>query len=210
MAHDPKEVLKGFIPTCERLWMDHQLYYELFETDARTLTLYEATAQMTFVDLNHILISNLIIGVCQITDPAKTMGHENLTTNFIIKELSWPNDVLAKLTEANDRMMKFRDLVIDARRKRVAHRDLKAQIEEMNDLGVFSKGADQAFIKDLAAFVNVANEHLFGEPHPIEVGGATDVSNLVRALGKAAIYDKCAKCSDKDRTNAVLDYEARR
>jgi hypothetical protein len=102
MAHDPKEVLRSFLPTCERLWMDHQLYYQLFETNARTLALYEATAQMTFVDLNHILISHLIIGVCQITDPAKTMGHENLTTNFIIKKLSWPNDVLARRCGQND------------------------------------------------------------------------------------------------------------
>jgi hypothetical protein len=190
--------------------MDHQLYYQLFETNARTLALYEATAQMTFVDLNHILISHLIIGVCQITDPAKTMGHENLTTNFIIKKLSWPNDVLARLTEANDQMMKFRDLVINARRKRVAHRDLNAQIKETRDLGVFSKGADHDFLNHLAAFVNIASEHLFGDPHSIEVGGATDVNKLVRTLGKAAIFDKCPKCSENDRISAVLDYEAAR
>src|SRR5207237_1108901 len=124
------------------------------------IALFEATAQMTFVDLNEILIGHLIIGFCQVTDPAKSNGCENLTTNFIIKELSWPTDVLAKLTDLNERMMKFRALIIDARRKRLAHKDLKAQIEEMRELGIFSKGADHAFIKDLAAFVNIANEHL--------------------------------------------------
>jgi len=207
MTHDSKEVLKGFVAECEELWIDHALYCELFETDGRTLALYEAIAHKTFVDLNRILVGHLFVGFCRVTDPAHTGKHDNLTTNFIVEELQWPGDVLRKLKEVNECMMKFRALVVDARRKRLAHTDLKAQIKDLGDLGAFPKGDDREFLKDLAEFVNIAHEHVFGEPHPIEVGGATDANDLIRALGKSAIFDACSKCSEQERTNAVLNYE---
>jgi hypothetical protein len=164
---------------------------------------------MCFHDLNGILIEHLVIQFCKLTDPAQTGKYPNLTTNFILNELPWPTDVQKALHEINDRLMAFRKHIEPARNKRTAHTDLIAQITPLGDLGQFPKGDDARFLADLQAFVDIAHQHLNGAPRPIHPGAATDTHQLVRALGKAVLFDGCDTCTEAVRTVAVLDYEAR-
>src|SRR5579872_4222229 len=150
MTCDPKDALQSFVPICEELCFDHALYSELFETNERTLKLYETTAPNTFQDLIRILGGHLIVRFCRVTDPASTGKNPNLTTNYFVEQIQWPDEVLLKLQDANGRMMKFRDLIVDARNKRLAHVDLKAQVVSLGELGKFQKGDDTKFIRDLS------------------------------------------------------------
>lgn len=206
---DPKAVINEFCTVCERVWMDHDLYLSLFE-DRRDLDLYATIAPMCFQDLNGILIEHLVIQFCKVTDPAQTGKHPNLTTNYIVEALPWPDDVRQRLCEANDRLIAFRKYVVEARNKRVAHVDLAAQITPLGDLGVFPKGDDAKFLANLQSFVGIAYAHLNGgAARSIHPGAATDTHQLIRALGKSTLYDRCSTCHEDSRTNAVLDYEAR-
>jgi len=47
--------------------------------------------------------------------------------------------------------------------------------------------------------------------HHAQIGaaGSTDTYQLIRALEKSVIFDRCTQCSRTERIRAVLDYEAR-
>ena len=88
------------------------------------------------------LQENLHIQFCKITDPARTRRNANLTTNYIVEELPWPDTVGQRLREVNGRTMSFRQLIEPARSKRIAHIDLPAQLERWGNLGRFPPGAE--------------------------------------------------------------------
>lgn len=204
---DPKVVLEEFCVLCERLWMDHDLYSSLRETTARDLHLYDRIAPFFFRDVNDILIDHLFIGFAKITDPAYTGKHANLTSNFIVQELGWPDDVRAKLEHANLKLMAFRASVEGARNKRLAHVDLEAQLNQLAALGGFAVGSDRQFLEDLQEFVDIAHRHLCDAPRPIRAGAATDTHQLIRALRKSDLYDACQTCDEHHRIAAVLNAE---
>jgi transcriptional regulator with XRE-family HTH domain len=208
MISDPKIIIDNFCTICERVWMDYNLYLSLFETDERTLNLYTSVAPFCFRDLNDIFIYYLIIQFSKVTDPANTGKKSNLTTNYILEKLIWPDAIHQQLREVNDRLMSFRQCIEPARNRRVVHVDLSAQIEQLDNLGNFLKDADKQFLQDLQIFVNIAYGHLYnGAPRPIDVAMSTDTHQLVRALEKSVIFDRCSKCGVGERAAAILDYE---
>ena len=204
---DPKAVIAEFCTICESVSEDYDLCVSLFETDQRTFDLCMLVAPKFFTDLNRILIEHLFLQFSKITDPAGTGKSANLTTNYILEKLCWPDDVRQKLQEINKRLMTFRGHIESARSKRIAHVDLSAQIARSENLGVFPKGADKQFLQDLQSFVNLAHGHYnCGASHPIFAGMSTDTHQLLRALEESVIFNRCSKCTEADRTVAVVDY----
>jgi hypothetical protein len=188
--------------------MDYNLYMSLFETDQQTASLYDSVAPLCFHDLNEILIDYLILQFSKITDPANTGKKSNLTTNYILEKLVWPDDIRQKLCEVNQCLRAFRQGIEPARSRRVVHIDLPAQIEQLENLGEFPKDADKQFLQDLQTFVNIAYGHFHnGACRPIDVAMSTDTYQLVRALEKSVIFDRCSKCSAGGRNAAIRDYE---
>ncbi len=204
---DPKQVLDEFCVVCERAWMDYELYRSLCETDQRTMDMCNSIAPRFFEDIARILIEHQIQQFCKITDPAKSGGKPNLTTNYVLQELAWPDGVRLKLAEVNQRLDKFRQCIVPARNKRTAHVDLVAQIHQVEDLGSFPQGAEKEFLRDLQTFVDIAYGHLHnGAPRPIDVAMSTDTHQLFKALEMSAIFDRCTKCEKGERTIAVFNY----
>jgi AbiU2 len=206
---DPKTMVREFWQLCTWVSAAYDLYQSMFDTDEHTLQLFESIAPLFFGDLNNILIENLILQFTKITDPAKTGKNPNLTSNYVLEEISWPDDVRQNLQEVNQRLIAFRQYIEPARSKRVAHIDLHAHIERWETLGAFPKGADRQFLLDLQQFVDIAYGHFNnGESMPIAVAVSTDTYKLVRALEEAIIFNRCGKCTAGERAAAVLDYEA--
>ena len=192
--------------------MDFRLYQSLCEADPRNGVLCKSVAPMLFDDLNRILINNMVLQFSKITDPAKSGRKDNpnlnITTNYIVKEIAWPDDVRQKLQSINQRLNKFRKYIEPARSKRIAHVDLPAQMEKWEALGKFPKGADEQFVQDLQEFINVAYGHFHqGSVCPIDPGTtSTDTYRLVRALEKSVVFDCCTHCDDNEKNIALLDY----
>jgi hypothetical protein len=113
------------------------------------------------------------------------------------------------LEKVNAQLLSFRKYVEPARSKRIAHLDLRAQMEERGPLGSFPVGADEQFFKDLEAFLTIAHQAVNGGPFLLSIGGASDTYQLIQALVKAKLFDECEKCPELDRMNAVLDAEER-
>jgi hypothetical protein len=102
---------------------------------------------------HHESLRALVLHVCKLTDPAGTPGKTNLTTNYILKELLWPENVRDELKRLNDRLMDFRSKLEPARNKRIAHTDLHSQVQHLEAIGTFEKGADARFFEDLESFL---------------------------------------------------------
>jgi len=208
MMANPKAVIDEFCTICEAVSTDYDLYVSLFERDQQTLDLFTKTAPKCFTDLNRILIDHLILQFSKISDPANTGENANLTTNYILKEITWPQDVGEKLGEVNRRLETFHDYIKAARNKRVAHTDFGAQVEQLEALGAFPKGADNQFLRDLQEFVNVAYGHFNGGARrSIDGSMSTDTHQLIRALQKSVIFDRCSKCDGDEKALAVLNFE---
>jgi hypothetical protein len=206
MMDKPKEILSGFWDQCARLQMDHDLFYALFMSGQRQIALFQQVAPMFFTDLHRLLRDSLYIQFCRITDQAGSGSRTNLTTNYLLQEISWPPDIRKKLEAVNARLMQFRPYIEPARSKRLAHADLRAELDKVT-LGIFPAGADRQFLKDLEEFLTIAYEHL-GEPAvSLSIGMSHDAHALVRALVQSQIYDTCAKCTPTERALAVLDLE---
>jgi hypothetical protein len=205
MSTDPKPVVREFATICAATQMAHTLYRHLFERDQHRLRLYDEIAPLTFHDLSAIVGQHLLLQFAKLTDSAKTGRHFNLTSNYIVEMLPWPNEVRERLAAVNARLMAFRAHIEEGRSKRIAHTDLTAQMERLERMGGFPDGADRQFLRDLQEFVDIAaDEHI-----PLNVAMSDDVYLLIRALEKAKLYDSCVQCDATMRAKAVLDYEDR-
>lgn len=206
---DPATIVDEFCVICTRARNDYDLYRSLFEVDPRNLNLFTTVAPLCFSDLSRILVENLLLQFSKITDPASTGKKINLTTNFIFEKIRWPHAVAKRLGEVNDRLNVFRQYIEPARSKRIAHVDLPSQIERLEDLGKFPKGADSQFLQDLQTFIDIAYGHFHnGRQCSITAAMSTDTHQLIRALSKSIVFDRCPKCADGEKAGAVLDYEA--
>jgi hypothetical protein len=203
---EPKEILNGFWDQCARLKMDHDLFYALFVSGQGQIDLFQQIAPMFFGDLHRLMRDSLFIQFCRITDPAGSGSRTNLTSNYLLQVISWPPDIKKKLDAVNARLMQFRTYIEAARSKRLAHADLRAELDKAT-LGMFPSGADRQLLEDLEEFLTIAHEHLGETALSLSIGMSHDAHALVRALVQSQIYDTCAKCAPTERAVAVLDFE---
>lgn len=202
-----KEIVQSFVTECEALKMAHDLFSTLFDPgEDRKRELLQSVAPKTFGDLNEILIGYMLLQFAKLTDLAKTMRHDNLTSNFIVEKLTWPPEVKDRLSAINTRLMAFRAQIIGYRTKRGAHLDLDVHTLNPRTLGAFPQGADDKFLRDLEEFLQVAMEHLDPNEHvTLQIAMSEDVDSLVLALARSVAFDQCPTCSRGSRAKKVLD-----
>lgn len=207
---DPKRVLNEFYNLCVEARCDFDLYRSMFEDYPQSTQLCVDYAPYFFNDFGRIITRYLVLHICRLTDPVGSGNKMNLTTNYIVKELPWPDAVRSQLVQLNDLLMAFRAKVEPARGKRIAHTDLHSQLNRLEAMGSFNKGEDAKFFADLQSFFDVAYRHVFSaSTPPITVGGSTDTHKVFRAIAKTTLYDRCYRCTEKDRNIDVLDFEQR-
>lgn len=117
MNDERKAIVLEFARVCASVVIDHNLYRHLFEQDERRLKLYDEIAPLTFHDLSDIVGQHVLLQFAKLTDHATTGRHPNLTTNYILETLPWDEEVRAKLTNVNRRLMAFRAYIAEARSK---------------------------------------------------------------------------------------------
>jgi hypothetical protein len=206
---DARPTIEEFLKICVQVRIDRDLYKTLFEVDTTLIELFQKLAPLCFGDLRRIFVEHLFLQFCKVTDPAGAGSRTNLTTNYIMQEIEWPDDIRKKLQPINDDLMRFRKLVEPARSKRIAHMDLTAQMQQLESLGKFSVGADWKFIEDLEQFVSIGFKHVTGFSPGLPAAMGHDTYQFIRALEKSVLYDRCLKCTENERIISLLDYEGR-
>jgi hypothetical protein len=179
----------------------------LFESGKQRHKLLEESAYTFFGDLNIILIEYLFLQWCKLTDPASSgKDKDNLTTNYIMT-LGWQPETAELLKIANDSMMQFRLKVIDARRKAIAHSDLKAKMN-LATLGTFTNEEESLFWSSLQQFVDAVHQEAIGGPFEILAAMPEgDAASLVHSLIDAVDYSDLVK---EESGFLVRRYEKRR
>ncbi len=184
-----QEKVKSFCNECVWAWAVYEQYSKLYEQGKPRLDLLEKIASTFFSDLHMIMKGYLLAQICKLTDPAKTSGNFNLTTNYLIEYLPWPQNVKEELQSISLKLNSFRKYIVDARNKILAHNDLNTIIED-NTLGAFPVGEEKAFWDNLQSFVNVAYGHYFGGIFPIDTTAIADADDLIEELKKSIDYDE--------------------
>lgn len=205
---DAKIVLNEFYNLCFEARCDFDLYRSIFENDDRGTQLCVSLAPYFFNDIGRIITRMITLQICRLTDPAGSGSKTNLTTNYILENLPWSPEVRQRLEELNVPLMDFRKKLEPARSKRIAHIDLHSQVNRLDAMGSFNRGEDALFFLDLQSFFDVAHRHVFNErPPPFAMPNSTDTINVIRAVEKATLFDRCHRCSEADRASDLLDME---
>jgi putative transcriptional regulator len=186
---DAKNAVKRFCDQVFWLRIVRRMYKELFEMED-SLPLMKKTAWSFFEELNTILQNYLLLEMAKVTDPPKSGTKENLTVANLVLSIDWPPGVREKLGSLNEVTKGFRDHILEARNKLLAHLDKEAFLSR-KPLGQFPEGEDEVFLKTLEEICNVAHEacfgQIFGQMVLTEPG---DVINFKRTLVNAAAFDQ--------------------
>jgi hypothetical protein len=168
-------------------------FAELFESGDTRHRLMAEIAKTFFQDLNIVLLEYVLLQQCKLTDPASSgAAKDNLTTNYILS-LNWSGETKEVLVAANRELLEFRKKIIDARRKLVAHADLRSRLQHI-DLGQFTKAAEQSFWSALQRFADAAHMEACGGPFDITATMPDgDAASLIHGLVEAADYDDLVK-----------------
>ena len=193
---DRRAVIEAFCEECVWLHSIRKHFADLFEFNEPRGHLLSEVANTFFHDLNLILIEYILLQQCKLTDPASSgADKKNLTTNFIL-QLEWTPETKESLQEQNEILLKFRRNIIDARRKLVAHLDLRTRLQPLS-LGQFSKSDEATFWQALQGFVNVAHDEAIGGPFEINAAMQEgDVASLIHSLKDAADYNDLVNQKD--------------
>jgi hypothetical protein len=148
------------------------------------------------------LIEYVLLQQFKLTDPASSgTNKDNLTSNYILT-LNSSNATVAVLTVENRHLMNFRAKVNDARRKLVAHSDLKSRLS-LASLGSFTEKEEKLFWDALQRFVDAAHGEAIGGPFEIQAAMPEgDSASLVHSLIDAVDYN--------DLVNQEGDFLSRR
>jgi len=186
---DRASIVRAFCDECVWLYCLRKHFADLFEGNDGRRRLLAEVAGTFFHDLNLVLIDYLLLQQCKLTDPASSgKNKDNLTTNYIVA-LDWTPTTAQVLASANADIMSFRAKIDDARRKLVAHLDLRARLQTL-DLGSFSPDDETKFWAALQTFVDAAHDEAIGGPFDFRVAmPAGDVSSLIHALKDAVDYE---------------------
>jgi hypothetical protein len=183
------ELVKKFCNIVFRFHVLHHTYKELFE-DEDAHILMENTANSFFSDLNTILHHYILLEFAKITDPAKTGKNENFTIDNLIESIDWPEDILSTLTSLSDKAKKFRDYLIEARHKLLAHMDKGVHLNGKN-IGGFPEGEEELFLQTLKEICETTHKACFDTIYgDIAVAKEGDVQDLKKTLKRALAFDK--------------------
>jgi len=192
-AAELKSIVMSFCEECVWTSSIRTHFTQLFERGEKRHQLLAEVARTFFHDMNLALLEYVLLQQCKLTDPASSgPGKDNLTTNYIAG-LPWKAETQKLLRTENDDLMRFRDRINDARRRLVAHTDLRTRMDQVV-LGSFTKEEESQFWATLQRFVNIAHEEAVGGPFEIEASMPDgDAASLIQRLVDAIDYDDLTK-----------------
>lgn len=181
-----KTAFVAFRDECIWLRTCHDTFHALFDGDEETERVLKRTAPLFFTDLNLILVEYWFMVASRITDPARTMGRENLTVRNLLEDLRDQDASTPEIEAAAAALQGYRSLIEGARNRLVSHAD-KAAFLAKASLGGHSEAALLQFLHDLQIFNDLVGNAVGEGPLDISgTSGSGDAYDLIRALKSAA------------------------
>jgi hypothetical protein len=104
-----------------------KIYRQLFDSGADNLKLLNQSGSNVFALLHNLIMDDVFLTLCRLTDPVKTNGKTNLSLRYFLgKASTLLTDELRKdLKRKFTRLDKLTNSVRDHRKRRIAHLDLR-------------------------------------------------------------------------------------
>jgi len=184
-----QEIIKQFCDQCCWIKIVYNEYCILYKSGKDRLDLLDKIARHFFHDLQGILIDYIFLNICKITDPAHCRQSDNLTIKYVLEQIEPKIQNQLGLRELSERIHQFRDYIVNARRKLIAHLDVDTILSKKK-LGEFPKNANEQFWSELQEFVNRIHKHYLDGPFPLDAVNMYNAKDLVWALKKALYFDQ--------------------
>ncbi len=191
MAPERKEIIRCFCEQCSWVKTVYNEYCFLYESGELRIELLNKISSNFFYRLQEILIEYLMLNICKLTDSANCKKKNNLTVEYVLKQIEPEVQENLQLKELSKNIHLFRDRIRDARHKLIAHLDVSATLSDKR-LGEFPEGEDKQFWEYMQEFVDkIHRYHFDGEPFPLDLSPASSANDLLWALKKAAYFAQC-------------------
>ena len=184
-----EEIIKRFCNQCCWIKIVYNEYCIIYESGKDRRDLLDEIARHFFHDLQGILIDYIFLNICKLTDPAHCRQGDNFTIKYVLERIKPNIQNELGLNELSERIHQFRDYIVDARRKLIAHLDVDTILSNTT-LGAFPESANEKFWADLQEFVDRIHKHYLDGPFPLDAVNMYNAKDLVLALKKAAYFDQ--------------------
>jgi hypothetical protein len=170
-------------------WRHYQI---LFEDGELRRTLLHRIAPIFFGDLNKVLIEQLVLQICKLTDPATTGSRKNLTLDCLVDHGDFTGAAAEcdRARALRDSIGQFRAKIVVARNKLISHLDRESVMAGIA-LGGASDAEWEQFWDDLDALLHILHTR-FVDPsgyfHLNDVSMISDADSLVKALKESTYF----------------------
>ena len=190
-TEEEKNAVKIFLEHVVFIKSVRNTFNVLFENEINKYIL-EYSAEVFFKDIQVILINYLDLAYVRITDPYDPSNKHlsNFTIDYLYQLKKWHEPELGQLNELKRKITDFRQFIVCARNKVIAHNDLKTYLEPGKFVGGFPEGKDIEFIRNVENFLQIVYKLSFGTIYgEIITAIAGDALDLIRFLKMGVALD---------------------
>lgn len=141
-------------------------YVTVFGTTPQRIELINKAAPEFFYHVQKSLENNILLHLCQLTDPPETKAKREVKTNLTIRRLpSLISDqsISERIGELLKKTMNATEFCRDWRNRRIAHRDLPlAMGRDAKPLEIASRAKIKTAIHSIADVLNEVSSHYMG------------------------------------------------
>jgi hypothetical protein len=165
-----------------------KIFCQLFDSGQKNVDLLNKSGSNVFQLLQKLLIDDLMMGLCRLADPAKSMGHENASLRNLVEKLDTylADDSKRKIATELEELTKHLNKVTTLRNKAMSHTDLAHAL----DTSLLPRPTYDELEGALAAAKNVMKEitgrlYDYSSDYVPHLPAGCDGEKLLRVLAKA-------------------------
>jgi len=172
------------------LHLHWNVYRELFAKSAERIALLDESGAVPFRVFHNVLVRDVILSLCRLTDPLESCGHENASLAQLVEAVrggSWP-DLLPQMESAFEELKAQCEPLRPLRNRVIAHRDLETvRNPDDNPLPGISRANIEACLNALRRIMDTF--HLFFTKGSVSYQCTEpQVEHLVNSLKQAVKY----------------------
>ena len=143
------------------LHMYWKIYRQLYAHGEQRIALLNETGPMVFYVLQHLLLDEVTLAICRLTDPAVTGKKENHSLERLVAGVQ-EKELSEKLQAAMKKVQELAKPFRDRRNRAIAHSDLETKLQlETNPLPGISREMVENTLEQIRALMNAYDLHYF-------------------------------------------------
>ena len=138
-----------------------KIYRQLYAHGEQRIALLNETGPMVFYVLQHLLLDEVTLAICRLTDPAVTGKKENHSLERLVAGVQ-EKELSEKLQAAMKKVKELAKPFRDRRNRAIAHSDLETKLQlETNPLPGISREMVENTLEQIRALMNAYDLHYF-------------------------------------------------